>query len=110
MEKKKKGKTVNKKMVLILAIVVLLVVIFGITKFIASNNWKNAKKVEDIEIKESDSKEIKIEKIQAKIRILNEQIGELEEKRKVESEKMNTLYEEQVEAMREYQIESATEE
>lgn len=56
----------------------------------------DAKKADDIKINDSDSKEVKIEKIQGKIEILNREIEKKQEKVDIELERVNKLYEEYV--------------
>ena len=102
MAEKNKKKSIN-LIVIIIAIVVIALIVFGIVKVVQNNNWKNATEVDQIEIKESDSDQIKVEKMQKKIELLNKDIGTLQEKLNQELEKMNGLYVQYVDEINKYQ-------
>jgi len=99
----------KKWLLLIIGIIIIIVIMVGVRM---SQNTKKqedirdetstnpyvakAKKADDIQIKDSDSKEVKIEKIQGKIELLNKEIDEKQEKIAIELEKVNKLYEEYI--------------
>ena len=96
----------NKSFIIIAVAAAVVVLILGIAifKVVQSKNaWKDAKRAEDIVISEKDSKEVKAEKIQKKIELLNEDIEKIQVKLNPELEKLNSLYEEYVNAMNENQ-------
>lgn len=105
--KANQAKSINLVAVLI-AIAVVIALGFGIGRVIQGNSWKNASKAEDIQIKDSDSQEVKVEKIQAKIDLLRKDIEKLQGELKTETEKMQNLYQEYTTAMAEYQIGTTT--
>lgn len=99
MAEKLKGKTLY---IVIIAVAVVLVLIIGgiIIKNVASkNNWKNATSADAIVINEKDSTEVKTEKLQKKIELINEEIDNIQLKLNPELEKLNDLYEEYVNVM-----------
>lgn len=116
-EKKQKQK--QKKGVPVIAIVLVIVVIVAIVAVIIYNRNKepeigadgtpinqyaaNAKSSDDIKIKDSDSNEVKIEKIQGKLELLNKEINEKQSEIDTETDKLNKLYEEYVSIMNESQ-------
>lgn len=103
MAEKKNGKSLNIG-IIIVAIIVVIAVVFGIVKLVGNNsNWKESKSQQDIIIKDSDSKEVKIEKLQKKIELLNKDIDKVQEKIDPELKKINSLYEEYVAEMNKYQ-------
>jgi flagellar basal body-associated protein FliL len=99
---------------IVIAIIVIVAVIFGIVKLVGNSETTEdgtpvnqyaakAKKADDIKINDSDSNEVKIEKIQGKLELVNKEIDEKQKKLDVEYEKINSLYEEYVSIMNEYQ-------
>lgn len=103
MAQKTNGKSLNVG-IIIIVIIVVIAVGFGIFKLANNNsNWKEAKKYQDIEIKDSDSKEVKVEKLQKKIELINQNIDKVQEKIDPELKKLNSLYEEYVGEMNKYQ-------
>lgn len=108
MQKEISEKLKEKKwLLLVIGIVIIILIIVGVrmsqnTKEqediqdeISSNPYvAKAKKADDIQIKDSDSKEVKIVKIQGKIELLNKEIDQKQEKMDIELEKVNKLYEE----------------
>lgn len=103
MSEKTNGKSIS-FVAVIIVIIILLLAVFGIYNLVISNNWKYAKKAEDIVINDNDSDDVKLKKIQSKIELLNEDIEKIQEELNTELNKMNTLYEEYVSVMNEYQI------
>ena len=88
-EKVQKNKQKRRPVIIvILAIVVIAVIVFAIIKVvnkepeiaedgtIVNQYLANAKSADDIKIKEDDSKEVKVEKIQGKLKLLNKEIDE----------------------------------
>ena len=73
-ENKEKKKSIN-LVVVIIAIIVIILIVLGIVKIVQNNDWKNATESDQIEIKESDSDQVKVEKMQKKIELLNQDIG-----------------------------------
>lgn len=100
---KKIKRKVNLKLIIIILIILIALIVFSTYKLIETNSWKNATKVEDIIIKESDSDDVKVEKLQAKIELLNEEINTTEEIYIEALEKMNSLMEEYITEMNNYQ-------
>lgn len=89
--------------------IVALIIIFAVFKVVKSNNaWKNATKAEDVVIKDKDSNEVKAEKIQKKIELINKDIEEIQLRLNPELEKLNGLYEEYVSVMNEFQTGTET--
>ena len=93
------------KIILIaVAVIVILIIGFAVIKMVKNNNsWKEAKNADDIVIKDNDSNEVKAEKLQKKIELINADIEEIQLKLNPELEKLNKLYEEYVAAMNENQ-------
>ncbi|MBR3002071.1 MAG: hypothetical protein IKF38_00645, partial [Clostridia bacterium] len=86
------------------AVIVILIIGFAVIKMVKNNNsWKEAKNADDIVIKDNDSNEVKAEKLQKKIELINADIEEIQLKLNPELEKLNELYEEYVTAMNENQ-------
>ncbi len=119
-EKKQKAKAKRKQQgVPVIAIVLVIVVIVAIVAIVIHNKNKepdiasdgtqvnqyaaNAKNADDIKIKDSDSNEVKIEKIQGKLELLNKEIDEKQSEIDTETQKLNKLYEEYVSIMNESQ-------
>lgn len=104
MAEKTNGKSLNIG-IIIIAIIVVVAVGFGIFKLANNNNsnWKEAKSQQDIVINDSDSKEIKVEKLQKKIELINQDIEKVQEKIDPELKNLNSLYEEYVGEMNKYQ-------
>lgn len=100
MNKKAKIKSIS---IIVVILIIVIVTGFAIYKVLQNNNWKNASEVEDIIIKDSDSDDVKIQKIQTKIELINKDINGIQEKLNIELQKMNDLYEEYVEEMNQYQ-------
>ncbi len=116
-EKKRKAKT--KQGVPVIAILLVIVVIVAIVAVVIYNRNKNpevandgtqvnqyaakAKNADDIKIKDSDSNEVKIEKIQGKLELLNKEIDQKQSDLNTETEKLNKLYEQYVSIMNESQ-------
>ena len=100
----------------IVAIVVIAVIVFAIIKVvnkepeiaedgtIVNKYLANAKSADDIKIKEDDSKEVKVEKIQGKLELLNKEIDEKKTEIDTKSSELNKLYEEYVNIMNESQM------
>ena len=105
----------NRKNIPIIAIVLIIVVIIaGIVIWrVATGGNENtestnkyasrAKDADDIKIKDNDSDEVKVEKLQGKIELLNKEIDEKQAELDKEYEEINKLYEEYVSVMNEYQ-------
>lgn len=116
-EKRKQAKA--KQGVPVIAVVLVIVVIVAIVAVVIYNKNKkpevaadgtqvnqyaaNAKNADDIKIKDSDSDEVKIEKIQGKLELLNKEIDEKQSSLDTETEKLNKLYEQYVSIMNESQ-------
>lgn len=109
MAEKMDKKSLTIVIIAIVAIIVVLIVGFSVFKIAKSNSWKDAKSAEDIVISDKDSNEVKIEKLQKKIELLNGDIEKIQLELNPELEKLNTLYEEYVSTMNELQP-AATEE
>ena len=109
MAEKLKGKTLY---IVIIAVAVILVLIIGgiIIKKVSANSWKKATSADSIVINEKDSTEVKTEKIQKKIELINQDIEKIQLKLNPELEKLNKLYEDYVGVMNEYQTGTPTEE
>lgn len=109
MAEKLKGKTLY---IVIIAVAVILVLIIGgiIIKKVSANSWKKATSAEAIVINEKDSTEVKTEKLQKKIELINQEIEEIQLRLNPELEKLNKLYEDYVGVMNEYQTGSPVEE
>ena len=103
MAEKTNGKSLN-YIIIVVGIIAVLLVGFIIFKVVKNNNsWREAKNEESIVIKDKDSKEVKIEKLQKKIELINEDIEDIQVKINPELDKMNQLYEEYVGVMNEFQ-------
>lgn len=89
--------------IIIIAVIIVIAVGFGIYKMLQGNNIAGAKKSADIVISESDSKEVKIQKLQKKLELVNKEIEKVEAESAPELEKINKLYEEYVGVMNEFQ-------
>ena len=115
-EKKQKSKKSVPVLPIIIAVVVIAVICIIVYNVI--NNGKqevgedgtlvnqyaaNAKSADDIKIKDSDSNEVKIEKIQGKLELLNKEIEEKQAQMDSKNSEINTLYEEYVSVMNENQ-------
>lgn len=81
---------------IVIALVVVGVVVIGLFILTNKGDYKNAKSADEIRISNSDSTELKVEKIQKKIEFLNREIDELQGKINPELEKLNSLYEEYI--------------
>ena len=93
-----------KILLIAVAVIVILIIGFAVIKMVKNNNsWKEAKNADDIVIKDNDSNEVKAEKLQKKIELINADIEEIQLKLNPELEKLNELYEEYVTAMNENQ-------
>ena len=104
MEKTSKQKKKPVKLIaIIVAIIVVIIAGVLIYRQFGENSWKKATKAEEIIIQEKDSKDVKKQKIQAKIELINKDIGKIDEELNIELEKMNKLYEEYINVMNEYQ-------
>lgn len=111
-KEEKKGVPV---IVIILAIVIIALIAYVIYNNVANkqkvaedgtliNQYAaNAKSADDIKIKDSDSEEVKIEKIQGKLELLNKEIDEKQEEINKEREELNKLYEKYVSVMNQSQ-------
>lgn len=108
---KKKGVPI---VVIILAVVIVGVIIYGIASHFSKkevtedgtlvNEYaQGAKDADDIKIKNSDSKEVKIEKLQGKIELINKEIEEKQAKIDEKTTELNKLYEDYVNIMNESQ-------
>lgn len=108
---KKKGVPI---VVIILAVVIVGVIIYGIASHfgkkevtedgtLVNEYAQGAKDADDIKIKDSDSKEVKIEKLQGKIELLNKEIEEKQSKIDEKNTELNKLYEDYVNIMNESQ-------
>ena len=108
---KKKGVPI---VVIILAIVIVAIIIFGIISHFSKkevtedgtliNEYaQGAKDADDIKIKDSDSKEVKVEKLQGKIELINKEIDEKQAKIDEKNAELNKLYEDYVNIMNESQ-------
>lgn len=62
---------------------------------------KKAKTADDIKINENDSKEVKIEKIQGKLELMNKEINEKQAVIETENEVLSKLYEQYTSVMNE---------
>lgn len=119
-EKQKKAKAKKSKQgVPVIAIVLVIVVIVAIIAIVVYNKNKkpdiaddgtqvnqyaaSAESSDDIKIKDSDSDEVKIEKIQGKLELLNKEIDEKQSEVDTETQKLNKLYENYVAIMNESQ-------
>ena len=91
-------KTNVKSIFYVVAIVVVIAILAG-AYFLIKNNTGSVKDVDKIVIKENESDEEKIAKLQKKIELLNERINKIQEEINPELEKINDLYEEYVNAM-----------
>ena len=110
MAEKLKGKTLY---IVIIAVAVILVLIIGgivIKNVISKNSWRKATSADSIVVNEKDSTEVKTEKIQKKIELINQDIEKIQLKLNPELEKLNKLYEDYVGVMNEYQTGTPTEE
>lgn len=102
MAEKLKNKTFI--IIIVAAIVVVLILGIAIFKVVSSkNSWKKATNADDISISEKDSNEVKAEKLQKKIELINEEIEKMQVKLNPELEKLNALYEEYVNVMNDNQ-------
>lgn len=103
----------NKQRVSIVLIIVIITVVVlagvGIYKLVTRDDWHNAKTVDEIVINADDSDEVKLEKLQAKVDLINKDINSLQEKLNIELDTMNELYKEYVQVMNEYQTGATTE-
>ena len=106
MAEKTKAKAKSNKgiVIVIIAIIVIVAIGFGIYKLVGGatkedNSWQEATNVEDIVINESDSEEVKVEKLQSKIDLLTTEITEVENQLNTELEKMNSLCQEYIAVM-----------
>lgn len=118
-EKQKRAKAKSKQGVPVIAVVLVIVVIVAIIAIVVYNKNKkpdiaddgtqvnqyaaNAKSSDDIKIKDSDSDEVKIEKIQGKLELLNKEINEKQSEIDTETQELNKLYENYVSIMNESQ-------
>ena len=119
-EKKQKAKTKRKQQgVPLIAIVLVIVVIVAVVAIVIYNRNKEpeiaadgtqvnqyaakAKNADDMKINDIDSNEVKIEKIQGKLELLNKEIDEKQSEIDTETQKLNKLYEEYVSIMNESQ-------
>ncbi len=110
MAEKLKGKTLY---IIIIAVAAVLVLIIGgiiINKVVGKNSWKKATSADSIVVNEKDSTEVKTEKIQKKIELINQDIEKIQVRLNPELEKLNKLYEEYVGVMNEYQTGTPAEE
>lgn len=103
MASKIEGKSL--KIIIIAAVaIVVLILVFAIFRVVKSNNsWKDATDYKSITISDKDSDEVKIEKLQKKIELINEEIEKMQLELNPELEKLNTLYEEYVNTMNQSQ-------
>ena len=99
---KERGKS-DSIIAIIVGIVVIVAVIFGIYKLVNNDGWKDATTVEEVVIKESDSDDVKVEKLQKKIQLLTTDIDKIQSEVNTKLEEMNNLYEEYVAEMNKYQ-------
>lgn len=115
----KRSKKKSKQGIPIIPIIIVVVVIVAIVGvFIYNKNKKTeitedgtqvnqyaakAKNADDIKIKDSDSKEVKIEKIQGKLELISKEVDEKQAQIDSETEELNKLYEEYVNIMNESQ-------
>lgn len=95
----KKNKSII--VIIVIAIIAVLLIGYGVSKLIANHNIETAKSSKDIVVKDSDSKELKIKKIEKKIELINQEIDAVQSATKPELEKLNKLYEEYVSTMNE---------
>ncbi|MBR3163112.1 MAG: hypothetical protein IKF17_03315 [Clostridia bacterium] len=92
----------SKLIIILVAIVFIVALIIGafiINKSKINSNWQEAKSADEIVISNKDSDQVKIEKIQKKIELLNSEIEKKQEELKPEIDKLNSLYEENVKAI-----------
>ena len=108
---KKKGVPI---VVIILAVVIVALIIYGLVSHFSKkersedgtlvNEYaQGAKDADDIKIKDNDSKEVKIEKIQGKLELINKELDEKQAKIDAENGELNKLYEDYVNIMNESQ-------
>ena len=115
-EKEKKRKKGIPVFPIIVAIVVIAVICFIMFKVLDNGKQEvgedgtpgnqyalRADSADDIKIKDSDSTEVKIEKIQGKLELLNKEIDEKQGEMDSKSSELNNLYEEYVSVMNESQ-------
>ena len=112
-KKKKKGVPVFPIMVAIVVIAVVCVIVYNVINngkqevgedgTIVNQYAANAKSSDDIKIKDSDSSEVKIEKIQGKLELLNKEIDGKQAEIDLGTSELNKLYEEYISVMNESQ-------
>lgn len=102
MAEKLKGKPLY-IIIAVVAAIVVLIISFAIVKKVQNNSWKKATSAEAIVISDKDSNEVKAEKLQKKIELINADIEKIQVKLNPELEKLNSLYEEYVNVMNENQ-------
>ena len=108
---KKKGVPI---VLIVLVLVIVALIIYGVVSHLSKekvtedgtlvNQYaQGAKDADDIKIKNSDSKEVKIEKLQGKIELINKEIDEKQAKIDEKNTELNKLYEDYVNIMNESQ-------
>ncbi|MBR3163116.1 MAG: hypothetical protein IKF17_03335 [Clostridia bacterium] len=98
---------IKKIVIIVVAIIVVLSVAFIVYGKTRNNKeWQNATAASEIVINESDSKDIKIKKIEKKIELLNSEIQEYNNQIEPEVEELNKLYEEYKNKTEKYVTES----
>lgn len=103
MASKSEGKSLKIIIIAAIAVVVLILVIAMAIVIKNKNSWKDATDYKDITISEKDSDQVKSEKLQKKLELLNQEIEKMQLSLNPELEKMNSLYEEYVNVLNETQ-------
>ena len=75
MAEKLKGKSLY--IIIAVAVVIVLIIGFAVVKKVQSNSWRKATSAEAIVINDKDSNEVKAEKLQKKIELLNADIEKI---------------------------------